>query len=34
MKRNAIETVLGAVVLLIALMFMVFAYSTADIGVP
>jgi len=34
MKRNAIETVLGAVVLVIALMFLVFAYSTADIGVP
>ncbi|MCB2107092.1 MAG: MCE family protein [Rhodobacteraceae bacterium] len=32
MKRNPIETVLGAVVLVIAAMFMAFAYSTADIG--
>ncbi len=31
MKRNPIETVLGAVVLLIAGMFLAFAYSTADI---
>lgn len=32
MKRNPVETVLGGVVLVIAAMFMVFAYSTADIG--
>lgn len=32
MKRNPIETVLGGVVLVIAAMFMAFAYSTADIG--
>jgi phospholipid/cholesterol/gamma-HCH transport system substrate-binding protein len=31
MKRNPIETVLGAVVLLIAGMFLAFAYSTADV---
>lgn len=31
MKRNPIETVLGAVVLVIAAMFMVFAYSIADL---
>jgi phospholipid/cholesterol/gamma-HCH transport system substrate-binding protein len=32
MKRNPIETLLGAVVLVIAAMFMMFAYSTADVG--
>ena len=32
MKRNPIETVLGAVVLVIAAMFLVFAYTTADVG--
>lgn len=32
MKRNPVETVLGGVVLVIAAMFMVFAYSSADIG--
>lgn len=31
MKRNPIETVLGAVVLVVAGMFMAFAYTTADI---
>ena len=31
MKRNPIETVLGAVVLVVAIMFLVFAYSTASI---
>ena len=31
MKRNPIETVLGAVVLVIAAMFLVFAYSIADL---
>ena len=31
MKRNPIETLLGAVVLLIAGMFLAFAYTTADI---
>lgn len=31
MGRNAIETVLGAVVLVIAALFMVFAYSSADL---
>lgn len=31
MGRNAIETVMGAVVLLVAGMFLYFAYSTADI---
>jgi phospholipid/cholesterol/gamma-HCH transport system substrate-binding protein len=31
MKRNPLETVLGAVVLVIAGMFLVFAYTTADI---
>ncbi|HCX14060.1 MAG TPA: outer membrane lipid asymmetry maintenance protein MlaD [Rhodospirillaceae bacterium] len=33
MKRNPIETVLGAVVLLVAAMFILFAYSTADLKV-
>ncbi len=33
MKRNPIETVLGGVVLLIAAMFILFAYSTADLKV-
>lgn len=33
MKRNPIETILGAVVLLVAAMFLLFAYSTADIKV-
>lgn len=31
MKQNVIETVLGAVVLLVALGFLVFAYGTADV---
>jgi phospholipid/cholesterol/gamma-HCH transport system substrate-binding protein len=31
MNRNPIETVLGAVVLVVAIMFLVFAYSTANI---
>ena len=31
MKRNPIETVLGAVVLVVAAMFLVFAYSVADL---
>jgi len=31
MKRNPVETVLGAVVLVIAGMFLAFAYTTADI---
>ncbi len=31
MKRNVIETVLGAVVLLVAGLFLAFAYSTTDI---
>lgn len=32
MKRNVIETVLGAVVLTVALVFLVFSYSTANVG--
>ncbi len=32
MKNNIIETVLGAVVLAVAALFMVFAYTSADIG--
>lgn len=32
MKRNVIETVLGAVVLAAALVFLVFSYSTANVG--
>lgn len=32
MKRNVIETVLGAVVLLVALVFLGFSYSSADVG--
>lgn len=32
MNRNVIETVLGAVVLLTAVMFLSFAYSSADLG--
>ncbi len=32
MKRNVIETVLGAVVLTAALVFVVFSYSTANVG--
>lgn len=32
MNRNVIETVLGAVVLLSALVFLVFAYNSADLG--
>lgn len=31
MNRNPVETVLGAVVLLVAVIFLAFAYSTADI---
>ena len=31
MGRNAIETVLGAVVIVVAALFMVFAYSSADL---
>lgn len=31
MKRNVIETVLGAVVLLVAAVFLAFAYSSADL---
>jgi phospholipid/cholesterol/gamma-HCH transport system substrate-binding protein len=31
MKRNPIETILGAVVLVVAAMFLVFAYSVADL---
>ena len=32
MRRNAIETIMGAVVLVVAAFFIVFAYSSADIG--
>ena len=32
MKRNAIETIIGAVVLVVAAVFVVFAYSSADIA--
>jgi len=32
MKRNVIETVLGAVVLLVAVVFLGFSYSAADVG--
>ncbi len=32
MKRNAIETVLGAVVLLVAVVFLGFSYSSASVG--
>jgi len=32
MKRNVIETVLGAVVLGVAILFLAFSYSSADIG--
>jgi phospholipid/cholesterol/gamma-HCH transport system substrate-binding protein len=32
MKRNIIETVLGAVVLGVAVLFLAFSYSSADIG--
>lgn len=32
MKRNMIETVLGAVVLAVAILFLVFSYSVADVG--
>jgi phospholipid/cholesterol/gamma-HCH transport system substrate-binding protein len=32
MKRNIIETVLGAVVLAVAIVFLVFSYSTANVG--
>lgn len=32
MKRNVIETVLGAVVLAVALVFLAFSYSTANVG--
>jgi phospholipid/cholesterol/gamma-HCH transport system substrate-binding protein len=32
MHRNAIETVMGAVVLAVAAFFLIFAYSSADIG--
>ena len=32
MRRNLIETVMGAVVLLVAAFFLVFAYSQADLG--
>ena len=33
MKRNAVETVLGAVVLLVASIFVYFAYNTAQVKV-
>ncbi len=32
MRRNAVETVLGAVVLMVAGLFVYFAYSTAEVG--
>lgn len=32
MRRNAIETIIGAVVLVVAAVFVVFAYSSADIA--
>lgn len=32
MKRNVIETVLGAVVLLVAIVFLSFSYSSANVG--
>lgn len=32
MKRSVIETVLGALVLLVAVMFLAFSYNTADVG--
>lgn len=32
MKRNVIETVLGAIVLLVAVVFLFFSYSAADVG--
>ena len=32
MKRNVIETILGAVVLLVAIIFLGFSYSAADMG--
>ena len=32
MKRNVIETVLGAIVLLVAIVFLGFSYSAASIG--
>ena len=32
MKRNPIETVLGAVVLFVAAIFLFFAYSTAQVA--
>lgn len=32
MKRNVIETILGAVVLLVAIVFLGFSYSAADMG--
>lgn len=32
MQRNLIETLMGAVVVAVAVMFVVFAYNTADIG--
>lgn len=32
MKRSVIETVLGAVVLIVALVFLTFSYSTANVG--
>ena len=32
MRRNAIETIMGAVVLVVAAVFIIFAYSKADIA--
>jgi phospholipid/cholesterol/gamma-HCH transport system substrate-binding protein len=32
MRRNLIETLMGAVVLAVAVLFVVFAYTTADLG--
>ena len=32
MQRNMVETLMGAVVLLVAALFLVFAYSRADVG--
>lgn len=34
MKRNIIETILGAVVLVVAIVFLAFGYSSANIGSP
>ena len=34
MKRNVVETVLGALVLAVAVLFLAYSYTSANIGSP